>query len=116
MQLLHTPHDPLPFAHGANRAYHARSRRERRDKGNFVLDRGPADLVFRDTRYFAARGIDNKLDFAVLDRVDNIGAAFAHFADRLGGNAMLSKKSRGSARRDNAEAEIEEAPNNIGRA
>ena len=55
---------------------------ERRKVGNLILDRGLADAAVVGAGVAATRRrIDDKLNLAVLDRVENVGATLADLGD-----------------------------------
>src|SRR5437868_6645889 len=106
MQLLNTPYLSLPFAHRTDRGHYTRRSRKRRNKRHFVFDGSPPYLILRDTRYFPARSIDDELYFPVLDRIDNVRSALAHFTNGIDRDTMLSKESRRSIGRDDLKSKF----------
>ena len=70
---------------------------EGRDDRDLVADAGAADLVFVLARGFAERGVDDEMDVAVLDRVDDMGTSLDHLVHRLAGDAVRPENGGGAA-------------------
>src|SRR5947209_11741114 len=64
-------------------------------------------------RLRAFRRVEDELDRAVLDGVDDVRAPLRYFVDLGGGGALFLQKSRRAARRDEAESEVGEKPRRI---
>jgi len=67
-----------------------------RDVGYFVSNSRFANVRVIVFAEFACRGVDYKLDFAVLDGVNDVGSAFVHFKDAFGFDAFVCEEAIGS--------------------
>src|SRR5262245_42683746 len=59
---------------------------------------GAADLHFVFASGFAARGVDDEGEFAVLQHVESVGAAFAELVELLNRDAGFLEHGGGAAR------------------
>src|SRR6185436_20346116 len=66
------------------------------------LTEGPAV----SQRRYPIGGIEDQLDPPVLDPIDDVRAAFQHFIDLFGGDAVLAEIALGSTGRRDLEAEF----------
>ena len=53
------------------------------DTGHAALDRGAANGFLVETRSATEWGIDDEVEFAALDEINHVGAAFIHFVNLL---------------------------------
>src|SRR5690242_17640722 len=73
------------------------ARGQRRDARNVVANRGAANGFFIVEGFAAQRRIDDQIDLAGLDEVNDIGPAFVYFEDAFGFDACSVQSSSGAA-------------------
>src|SRR4029077_7880315 len=74
------------------------SRGKRGDAWNVVADSSAANGFFVVEGFAAERSVDDQIDFAGLDEIDDVGAAFIYLEYAFGFDSCGLKSSGGSAR------------------
>lgn len=88
-------HRILSLAVGRNPPGCRKGSGERRDIGNFIFDGSLSDVGVVVLAQLAARGVDDKLNFLILDPIDNVGSSLMHLKDMFRLDAVLSQESMG---------------------
>src|SRR5438067_1793376 len=112
MVFLKRPHVQ---ALASNRAYpvdRGCGARDRSDAGHMMGDRCAADCLFVEEGFAAERRIDDEIDLAALDVVDDMRPAFINFINGLNIDAGTTKHLRRSARRNDLETDFDEVRDN----
>ena len=78
---------------------------DRRDAGDAELHRGGADPAFVGAGSFAARGVDDELDLAIILIVQQVRPAFGDLLDWRDRNARFTQAASGSFGRHELVAE-----------
>ena len=109
MIALQATHLALSAHRGLNTLRGSPRRGNRRQVRNLVLDRCLAYAAVIGARIAATgRRIDDEANLAVLDYVENVGAALADLRDHHGLYALLPKILDRALRSDDLEAELDE--------
>src|SRR5271169_63305 len=106
MQILQSSDFGALIEKRANAAGGSVSRRKRRDARNVIANRRAANGFLVVKRFAAERRVDDQIDLAGLDEVNDVGAAFIHLEDGLGWNPGRFERSGRAARRKQRETKI----------
>src|SRR5882672_10544919 len=78
-----------------------------------MIDSRPADRLFVEERFTAKRCIDDQINLAALDIVNDVRPAFVDFINRFDFDAEASEYTCGSSRRDNLETDFDKVCSNF---
>ena len=105
MQILQSGDFDSLLDQGANAARRSLGRGQRGDARNVVANGGAANGFFVVEGFAAERSVDDQIDFAGLDEIDDVGAAFVYFEDAFGFDARGLESGGGAARGGKLKAE-----------
>ena len=106
--LLQALHRHRIFLERTNSVQARLRRAYRRHDRDFFRERRIANRHFIFTRNFSARRVDDEIDIAVNDAIENIGPAFAYLENFLHWNSGRLQRGPRSRGRDDSKSELDE--------
>ena len=94
MQILQGVYLGAVAGHGANAERRGVRRGKRGNARNVVANRSAADGFFVVKRFAAERRVDQQIDLAGLDQVDDIRAPFVYFVNRFASDSRAARAPR----------------------
>src|SRR5439155_22085327 len=87
---------------------------DRGDAWHAMIDCCASNGFFIEERFTAERRIDNEIDLAALDVIDNMRPALVHFVDGFDFDSGIAQNSGRAARCDNLEPNFNQISSNFG--